>query len=97
MAGAYIGDTFAMGIGTVGMTLFGGAGALFGFGMASIRSFRSGDTAAGIVNGLGALGGALLIASLFTPVGWAGLAMLAGVTLIGVAGGFSLARWLGNN
>jgi hypothetical protein len=35
----------------------------------------------------------LLIASLFTPVGWVAL---AGVGLVALAAGFNLGRWLSN-
>jgi RHS repeat-associated protein len=90
-SGAILGDTALMGIGATGATAFGGAGAMVGFGVASYRSFNRGDTTGGVVNALGAIGGALMIASLFTPVGWVGL---LGVGLVAFAGGFNLGRWL---
>jgi hypothetical protein len=90
-AGAYGGATAAMTIGSAGMTLFGGAGAAVGFGVASARAFERGDTAGGVVNALGALGGVLMVASLFTPVGWVGL---LGLGLVALATGFNIGRWL---
>lgn len=72
-------------------TALGGAGAAVGFGILAARSYERGDTAGVIMNGLGAVGGILLIASLFTPVGWVGL---LGVGLVALAGGFNLGRWL---
>jgi RHS repeat-associated protein len=90
-AGAILGSAESMAIGVAGGTFFGGATAAIGFGVASARSFERGDTAGGIVNALGAVGGVLLIASLFTPVGWVGL---AGVGLVALAAGFNLGRWL---
>lgn len=92
-SGAILGSTEAMAIGAAAGTFFGGATAAIGFGVASARSFRSGDTAGGVVNLLGAVGGALLIVSLFTPVGWVGL---AGVGLVALAAGFNLGRWFSN-
>jgi hypothetical protein len=90
-SGAILGSADAMIIGAAGGTFFGGATAAIGFGVASARSFESGDTTGGVVNALGAVGGALLIASLFTPVGWVAL---AGVGLVSLAAGFNLGRWL---
>lgn len=90
-AGAFGGSAECMAIGAAGGTLFGGATAAIGFGVASARSFERGDTAGGVVNALGAVGGVLLIASLFTPVGWVAL---AGVGLVALAAGFNLGRWL---
>ena len=92
-SGAILGSAESMAIGAAGGTLFGGAAAAIGFGVASARSFERGDTAGGVVNALGAVGGVLLIASLFTPVGWVGL---AGVGLVALAAGFNLGRWLGD-
>ncbi len=89
-AGAILGSAESMAIGAAGGTLFGGATAALGFGVASARAFERGDTAGGVVNALGAVGGALLIASLFTPVGWVAL---AGVGLVALAAGFNLGRW----
>jgi len=89
-SGALLGSAEAMGIGMAGGTLFGGAGAAVGFGVASVRSFERGDIAGGIVNALGAIGGALMIASLFTPIGWVGL---LGLGLVAFAAGFNLGRW----
>ncbi len=71
----------------------GGAGAALGFGILAKRAYDRGDTAGVIMNGLGVLGGILLVASLFTPVGWVGL---LGVGLVALAGGFNLGRWLGS-
>lgn len=90
-SGAILGSAESMAIGAAGGTLFGGATAAIGFGVASGRSFERGDTTGGVVNALGAVGGILLIASLFTPVGWVGL---AGVGLVALAAGFNLGRWL---
>ena len=90
-SGAILGATEAMAIGTAGVTAFGGAGAAIGFGTQSYRKFRAGDTTGGVVNALGALGGLLMIASLFTPVGWVGL---LGVGLVGFASGYNFAEWL---
>jgi RHS repeat-associated protein len=90
-SGALLGSADAMIIGAAGGTFFGGATAAIGFGVASARSFESGDTTGGVVNALGAVGGVLLIASLFTPVGWVAL---AGVGLVSLAAGFNLGRWL---
>jgi RHS repeat-associated protein len=90
-SGAILGATEAMAIGSAGMTLFGGAGAAIGFGVASERAFARGDNLGGTVNALGALGGVLMVASLFTPVGWIGL---AGVGLVALATGFNIGRWL---
>ena len=92
-SGAILGAEGAMAIGTAAGTAFGGTAAAIGFGVASVRSFERGDTAGGVVNALGAVGGALLIASLFTPVGWVGL---LGIGLVGIAAGFNLGRWLSN-
>jgi RHS repeat-associated protein len=88
---AVLGAVEAMSIGSAGMTLFGGAGAAIGFGVASERAFEKGDTTAGVVDALGALGGVLMVASLFTPVGWVGL---AGIGLVAFASGFNIGRWL---
>lgn len=90
-SGAILGATEAMAIGAAGGTFFGGAGAAIGFGAASIRSFSRGDIAGGVVNALGAVGGVLMIASLFTPIGWIGL---LGLGLAAFAAGFNLGRWL---
>lgn len=90
-SGAILGATEAMAIGTAGSTFFGGAGAMIGFGVASSRAFEQGDTVGGFANLAGAVGGALLIASLFTPVGWVGV---AGVALVAFAAGFNVGRWL---
>ncbi|MEV8369061.1 SpvB/TcaC N-terminal domain-containing protein [Microbacterium sp. NPDC064584] len=90
-SGAILGSAEAMAIGAAGGTLFAGATAAIGFGVASARSFERGDNVGGVVNGLGALGGVLLVASLFTPVGWVGL---LGVGLVGLAAGFNIGRWL---
>ena len=90
-AGAYGASTTAMAIGTAGMTLFGGVGAAVGFGTASARSFAAGDKLSGVVNGLGAIGGVLLVASLFTPVGWVAT---AGVVLVALAAGYNIGNWL---
>jgi len=90
-SGAILGSAEAMAMGVAAGTFFGGATAAIGFGVASARSFERGDTAGGVVNLLGAVGGALLIASLFTPVGWVAL---AGVGLVALAAGFNLGRWL---
>lgn len=92
-AGAYLGAAEAMSIGSAGATFFGGAGAAIGFGVASARSFERGDNVGGVVNALGAIGGLLLIASLFTPVGWVGL---LGLGLVAFASGFNIGRWLAN-
>lgn len=92
-SGAILGSAEAMAIGAAGGTFLGGATAAIGFGVASARSFERGDTAGGVVNALGAIGGVLLIASLFTPVGWVGL---AGVGLVALAAGFNLGRWFSN-
>jgi hypothetical protein len=90
-AGAILGSVEAMAVGAAAGTLFGGATAAIGFGVSSARSFKQGDTAGGVVNALGAVGGVLLVASLFTPVGWVAL---AGAGLVGLAAGFNLGRWL---
>lgn len=92
-SGAILGSAESMVIGAAGGTAFAGAGAAIGFGVASARSFSRGDNVGGVVNALGAIGGILLIASLFTPVGWVGL---AGIGLVALAGGFNLGRWLGS-
>lgn len=92
-SGAILASSESMVIGAAGGTAFGGAAAAIGFGVASYRSFDQGDNVGGVVNALGAIGGVLLIASLFTPVGWVGL---AGVGLVALAGGFNLGRWLGS-
>ncbi|MFC0200714.1 SpvB/TcaC N-terminal domain-containing protein [Paracoccus rhizosphaerae] len=92
-SGAILGSAEAMAIGAAGGTFFGGATAAIGFGVASSRSFQRGDTVGGVVNALGAIGGLLMIASLFTPVGWVAL---AGVGLVALAAGFNLGRWLSN-
>jgi hypothetical protein len=89
-SGAILGATEAMAIGSAGATFFGGAGAAIGFGSAAVRSAQRGDTAGAIVNALGAIGGLLMIASLFTPVGWVGL---LGVGLVALASGFNIGRW----
>ncbi|MEH0433829.1 SpvB/TcaC N-terminal domain-containing protein [Streptomyces stelliscabiei] len=90
-SGALVGATGAMTIGAAGATFFGGAGAAIGFGAASVRAAEQGDTVGALVNGLGAVGGLLLIASLFTPVGWVGL---LGLGLVAFASGFNIGRWL---
>jgi hypothetical protein len=90
-SGAIVGATEAMAIGSAGATFFGGAGAAIGFGTAAVRAGRRGDTAGAVVNALGAIGGLLMIASLFTPVGWVGL---LGIGLVALASGFNIGRWL---
>jgi hypothetical protein len=90
-SGAILGATEAMTIGTAGATFFGGAAAAIGFGVASARAFEAGDTLGGSVNLLGAIGGVLMILSLFTPVGWVGL---LGIGLVAFASGFNIGRWL---
>jgi hypothetical protein len=92
-SGAVLGATEAMEIGSAGATLLGGAGAAIGFGAAAVRSAERGDTAGAVVNALGAIGGVLMIASLFTPVGWVGL---LGIGLVALASGFNIGRWLGS-
>jgi RHS repeat-associated protein len=89
-SGAILASTEAMAIGTAGTTAFGGAAAAVGFGVASYRSFERGDALGGVANAAGALGGALLVASLFTPVGWVAL---VGLGLVALAAGFNLGRW----
>jgi RHS repeat-associated protein len=88
--GAILGSTEAMVIGAAGATAFAGAAAALGFGAASYRAFGSGDNLGGAVYLLGAVGGLLMILSLFTPVGWLGL---LGLGLVALASGFSLGRW----
>ncbi|WP_448544492.1 SpvB/TcaC N-terminal domain-containing protein [Roseiflexus sp.] len=89
-AGAVGGSTEAMAIGTAGGVFFGGATAAFGFGVASARSFERGDTVGGVVNALGAVGGVLMVVSLFTPLGWVAA---AGTGLVLLAAVLNLARW----
>lgn len=88
----FAGTAFSVSAMSAGIAL-GGAGAALGFGILATRAYENHDTAGVIMNGLGVLGGILLVASLFTPVGWVGL---AGVALVGLAGGFNLGRWLSN-
>ena len=90
-SGAILGSAEAMAIGSIGATAFGGAGAAIAFGVAASRSFGRGDTAGGIVNTMGAVGGVLMLASLATPVGWVGL---VGIGLVAFASGFNVGRWL---
>ena len=93
-SGAILGAEGAMKIGAFGMRAFGGAG-LFAASLAQLPSdIERGDTAMIISNTAGMIGGLLMIAAAFGPVGW-GLIGTAGLVFGAIALGGQLGRLAG--
>ena len=81
------GQSVAAGMAGAGAAAFGGIGAMIAFGVAAKRAHDKGDTVGTVINGLGAVGGAILLGiALFNPVGLLATVLVVGaLTLIGGA------------
>lgn len=76
--------------------LFGGIGAMIGFGVEAGRSLEEKDYTGFAINSIGFLGGLALAVSAFTPVGWVAILAAVGTALILGATGANIFRALRN-